>query len=74
MVLLRRREPDRGQAVPLDRLGELVQCGNPLIAELQPHHALCALDAIQLGAAVVEIGDDPAQGRYLASLINIATA
>lgn len=40
----------------IDRLGELLQRGDALIAKDQPHHPLRTFDAVGLGAAMEEIG------------------
>jgi hypothetical protein len=41
----------------VDRLGELIECRYPLVAEFQPEHPLRARDAIGLRAPQEEIGD-----------------
>ena len=57
---------------PIDRLGELVARRYALIAELQPDHALRALDAVGLGGAQQQVGDRGAVADQLAACVGEA--
>jgi len=50
-------EMNGAEMIRLGRLGELLDGGYALIAEPQPHHALCGFDAVGLGGAMSQIGD-----------------
>jgi len=61
---LRRNKPDGAQVEPVDRFAELVECRYPLGRGISNPIMRCArLDAIFLGAAQEEIGDDGAGSR-----------